>query len=65
MNDTHPLMSIDRTVVITGIGVVSPVGNDLVSFWDSLKHGRSGIDRITAFDTTGYDCTIAGEVRNF
>ena len=58
-------MPIDRTVVITGIGVVTPLGNDLESFWDSIKNGRSGIDRITAFDTTDYDCKIAGEVKDF
>jgi len=58
-------MSIDRKVVITGIGVVTPLGNDLVSFWDAIKNGRSGIDRITAFDTTDYDCKIAGEVKDF
>jgi 3-oxoacyl-(acyl-carrier-protein) synthase len=55
----------DRRVVITGMGVISPVGNDLNSFWDSLKAGRSGISRITAFDTSAYHCHIAGEVRNF
>jgi len=54
-----------RKVVVTGIGVVSPVGNDLDSFWDSLKNGRSGIGPITAFDTTDYPCKIAGEVKDF
>ena len=58
-------MPIERKVVITGIGVVTPVGNDLASFWDSIKNGRSGIERITAFDTTEYDCKIAGEVKGF
>jgi len=58
-------MSIDRKVVITGIGVITPVGKDLASFWDSLKNGRSGIDRITSFDPTDYDCKIAGEVKDF
>ncbi|MEI6351766.1 MAG: beta-ketoacyl-ACP synthase II [Verrucomicrobiota bacterium] len=58
-------MSIDRKVVITGIGVVTPVGKDRASYWDALKNGRSGIDRITAFDTTDYDCKIAGEVKDF
>ena len=58
-------MSNDRRVVITGIGVVTPVGNDLDSFWASLKEGKSGIGRITSFDITNYDCQIAGEVRNF
>jgi len=55
----------ERRVVITGIGVVSPVGNNLASFWDSLKAGRSGIGRIDAFDTEKFDCKIAGEVRDY
>src|SRR6187399_882064 len=55
----------DRRVVITGLGVVSPVGNDLPTFWDNLKNGVSGIGMIDAFDTTGYDCKIGGQVRNF
>jgi 3-oxoacyl-[acyl-carrier-protein] synthase II len=55
----------ERKVVVTGIGVVTPLGSDLDTFWNSLKNGVSGIDRITAFDTTGYDCKIAGEIRNF
>jgi 3-oxoacyl-[acyl-carrier-protein] synthase II len=55
----------ERRVVITGIGVVSPVGNNLASFWDSLKAGRSGIGRIDAFDTEEFDCKIAGEVRGY
>src|SRR6516162_4579173 len=57
-------MNNDRRVVITGLGVVTPVGNDLATFWMSLKDGKSGIGRITAFDITQYDCQIAGEVRN-
>jgi 3-oxoacyl-[acyl-carrier-protein] synthase II len=55
----------ERRVVITGIGVVSPVGNDLPSFWESLKAGRSGIGRISAFDTEKFDCQIAGEVSGY
>ncbi len=58
-------MPTDRKVVITGIGVVTPVGNNLPSFWDAIIHGRSGIDKITAFDLTGHDCHIAGEVKDF
>jgi len=58
-------MNFDRRVVITGMGVVSPVGNDLETFWTNLKEGRSGIGRISAFDISNYDCQIAGEVRNF
>ncbi len=52
----------ERRVVITGIGVVSPVGNDLETFWESLKAGRSGIRRYEAFDSEKFDCKIAGEV---
>ena len=58
-------MNNDRRVVITGIGVVTPLGNDLETFWTSLKEGKSGIGRITAFDISQYDSQIAGEVRNF
>jgi 3-oxoacyl-[acyl-carrier-protein] synthase II len=47
------------------MGVASPVGSDLHAFWDNLTHGRSGIARITLFDTAGYDCQIGGEVKNF
>jgi 3-oxoacyl-[acyl-carrier-protein] synthase II len=47
------------------MGVASPVGSDLHAFWDNLTHGRSGIARITLFDTTGYDCQVGGEVKNF
>jgi 3-oxoacyl-[acyl-carrier-protein] synthase II len=55
----------DRRVVITGLGVVTPVGNDLETFWASLKEGKSGIGKIGAFDIANYDCQIAGEVRDF
>ena len=55
----------ERRVVITGMGVVTPLGNDLKSFWRNLIAGVSGVGRITAFDVSDYDCKIAGEVRNF
>jgi 3-oxoacyl-[acyl-carrier-protein] synthase II len=55
----------DRRVVITGMGVVTPVGNDLETFWSNLKNGVSGIHTIDTFDTTGYDCRIGGQVRDF
>jgi 3-oxoacyl-[acyl-carrier-protein] synthase II len=58
-------MNTDRRVVITGMGVVTPVGNDLETFWRNLQNGVSGIGKIQAFDTTGYDCQIAGEARDF
>lgn len=49
--------------MVTGFGAVTPNGNDANSLWESVRNGRSGIDRVTAFDTAGYDCRIAGEVR--
>lgn len=54
-----------RRVVITGCGVVSPVGIGKDSFWDSLIHARSGVGRITHFDAKEFDSQIAGEVKNF
>jgi len=55
----------DRRVVITGMGVLTPVGNDIETFWSNLKNGVSGIHTIDAFDTTAYDCKIGGQVRGF
>jgi 3-oxoacyl-[acyl-carrier-protein] synthase II len=52
-----------RRVVVTGMGAVTPVGNDITSTWDSLVHGRSGIARIARFDPTPYESQVAGEVR--
>ncbi|MDT3680411.1 MAG: beta-ketoacyl-ACP synthase II [Burkholderiaceae bacterium] len=54
-----------RRVVITGLGVVSPVGNDVATAWRNLLDGRSGIRRITRFDVSSYPTQIAGEVRDF
>jgi len=56
---------VKRRVVITGLGIVSPVGNDTSTAWDNLVNGRSGIDTITRFDSSPFSCHIAGEVRNF
>ncbi len=55
----------ERRIVITGMGVVSPVGTDLDSFWRNLLAGECGIDRITAFDAAKFDTQIAAEVKNF
>jgi 3-oxoacyl-[acyl-carrier-protein] synthase II len=52
-----------RRVVVTGMGIVSPVGNTLASAWDSIRNGRSGIGPITVFDASAYATRIAGEVR--
>ena len=54
-----------KRVVITGLGVISPVGNDVASFWQSLKEGKSGVGPITSFDATAFDSRIAAEVKNF
>lgn len=54
-----------KRVVITGIGVVTPVGNNLDEFWDNLTGGISGVGTISRFDTTGYSSKIAAEVKNF
>ena len=48
-------MNNDRRVVITGLGVLTPLGNDVETFWSNLKNGVSGIHTIDAFDITGYD----------
>ena len=58
MSDTR----IDRRVVITGLGVVSPLGNTPEVLWKNLLEGQCGIDAIQAFDVSAYDCQIAGEV---
>jgi 3-oxoacyl-(acyl-carrier-protein) synthase len=52
-------------VVVTGIGVVSPLGHDARSTWNALVGGKSGIAPITRFDPTGYQTTFAGEVKDF
>ena len=54
-----------RKVVVTGLGVISPVGNDVDTFWRALVSGTNGIGRIQAFDATGFPVQIAGEVKDF
>ena len=54
-----------RRVVITGLGCVTPIGNDVPTFWESLKNGKCGIGPITHFDTTDYKVKVAGEVKDF
>ncbi len=55
----------ERRVVVTGVGVVSPLGHDVNALWDGLLAGRCGIQRISAFDPTPFDCQIAAEVKDF
>lgn len=52
-------------VVVTGMGVISPVGNDIDTFWDSLKTGKCGIDKIKRFDASGLKVSLDAEVKDF
>ena len=54
-----------RRVVVTGLGILSPLGNDLASSWDGIVNGRSGIGPITQFDIEGYSTRIGGEIQGF
>ncbi len=58
-------MKTSRRVVITGLGVVSPIGIGKDAFWQNLIAGKSGVDYITAFDPSPYPCTVAAEVKDF
>ncbi len=55
----------ERRVVVTGMGALTPIGNDVPAFWDSLVNGRSGISRITSFDPAKVACKVAGEIKDF
>lgn len=54
-----------RRVVVTGLGAVTPIGNNVDDFWTSVKTGKIGFDHITKFDTTDYKCHIAAELKDF
>ncbi len=58
-------MTESRNVVITGIGVLSPIGIGREQYWEGLSSGRRGFSTISLFDTSGFDISIAGEIRNF
>ncbi len=55
----------NRRVAVTGVGAITPIGNDAPSFWDALIHGKSGISHITKFDTEQFEVKIAAEVKGF
>ena len=55
----------EKRVVVTGIGVVSPVGNNVDAMWESIKAGKHGIAEITRFDLEGHKVTLAAEVKDF
>ncbi|PKM93836.1 MAG: beta-ketoacyl-[acyl-carrier-protein] synthase II [Firmicutes bacterium HGW-Firmicutes-1] len=54
-----------KRVVVTGLGVISPVGNNVDAFWSSLRQGVCGIDRTTSFDITEFDSKVSGQVKDF
>ena len=55
----------NRRVVVTGLGCVSPVGNDVQSTWEALREGRSGTEKISRFDASEYRCQVAAELKGF
>ena len=55
----------EKRVVITGLGTINPLGKNTKETWEGIKEKRCGIDKITSFDTTGYKCSLAGEVKNY
>lgn len=55
----------ERRVVITGVGAITPIGKNMEETWNGIKEGKCGIDRITLFDPETFKCTLAGEVKNY
>mgnify|MGYP000549963984 CR=1 FL=1 len=55
----------ERRVVVTGMGAITPIGNNVETFWNNVKAGVLGIDEITKFDTTDYSAKLAAEVKDF
>lgn len=55
----------ERRVVVTGIGAITPIGNTVEEFWDGIKKGECGIDEITLFDTSNQKVHLAAEVKNY
>ena len=58
-------MSENRRVVVTGIGAITPIGNNTKDTWENLKAGKNGIAPITLFDTSNHKAKLAAEVKNF
>ena len=55
----------ERRVVITGLGAITPIGNNTEEFWKGIKEGKCGIDEITHFDITDYKVKLAAEVKGY
>src|ERR1700733_2839479 len=60
-----PSTSTERRVVITGLGVVAPIGNSVDVFWDNLIAGKCGIEKIPSWDASPFDTQIAAQVKDF
>lgn len=54
-----------KRVVVTGLGAITPIGNNVEEFWNGIKQGKCGIDKITLIDTADFDVKIAAEVKNY
>ena len=54
-----------KRVVITGLGAITPIGNNVEEFWNGIKEGKCGIDEIKAFDTSNFKVKLAAEVKNY
>ena len=54
-----------RRVVVTGLGAITPIGNSVDEFWDSIKNSKIGFGPITYFDTSDYKCHIAAQIKDF
>ena len=54
-----------RRVVVTGIGMINPLGNDVATVWNALQEGKSGVGKITIFDASAYPTTIAAEIKQW
>ena len=54
-----------RRVVVTGMGAVTPIGNDVPTYWENLKAGKCGVGPLTKFDCTDYKASLAAEVQDF
>ena len=55
----------ERRVVVTGLGAITPIGNNTKEFWKGIVDGKCGIDEITLFDTSKYKVKLAGEIKNY
>ena len=54
-----------KRVVVTGMGAITPIGNNLDEFWSGIRNGVCGVDKVTLFDASDLKTQIAGEVKNF